>query len=303
MIRLRSFFLGLALLGASFGPAAHAAAKKATLGVFLPTTLADGQERFQYAEALAAKLSSATGRPTAAKSFARYEDFTRAISEGIVDFAVVDAWAAVQLGAKATPVALAPLQGETAQRWAIVSNAKGSVKDLAGKRLALVKGAGAADPRFVTNVVFAGDLDAKKHFKLTPVPNVESALKMLEAKGAEAALVPLAHVPAGVRVLFKSGKVPGAVLMGMRGEADELTESLQKLEPVAPFGAFVAPQGREVDDLRKLLAAGPPRRQPVFADAPALRVEARALLEPAVLQPVLPSFADALDVTTEQPDD
>ncbi|ATB34454.1 PhnD/SsuA/transferrin family substrate-binding protein [Melittangium boletus] len=303
MIRLRSFFLGLALLGASWGPVAHAAAKKATLGVFLPTTLTDGQERFQYAEALAAKLSTATGRPTAAKSFARYEDFTRAISEGIVDFAVVDAWAAVQLGAKATPVALAPLAGETSQRWAIVSNAKGSVKDLAGKRLALVKGAGAADPRFVTNVVFAGDLDAKKHFKLTPVPNVESALKMLEAKGAEAALVPLAHVPDGMRVLFKSGKVPGAVLMGMRGDADELTENLRKLEPVAPFGAFVAPQGHEVDDLRKLLASGPPRRQPVFADSPALRVETRALLEPSVLQPVLPSFADALDVAAEQPDD
>ena len=45
------------------------------------------------------------------------------------------------------------------------------------------QGAGAADPKFVTNVVFAGDLDARKHFKLTPVPNVESALKMLEAKG------------------------------------------------------------------------------------------------------------------------
>jgi ABC-type amino acid transport substrate-binding protein len=303
MNRLRSLFLGLALLGAGQVTPVQASAKKATLGVFLPTTLTDGQERFQYAESLAGRLSKATGRPTSAKSFARYEDFTRAISEGLIDFAVVDAWAAVQLGAKATPVALAPLAGETSQRWAIVSNAKGSVKDLAGKRLAIVKGAGAVDPRFVTNVVFAGDLDAKKHFKLTPVPNVESALKMLEAKGAEAALVPLAHVPAGMRVLFRSAKVPGALLMGMRGEADELTESLQKLEPVAPFGAFVAPQGREVEELRKQLASGPSRRQPVLADAPALRVETRALLEPGVLQPVLPSFADALDVTAEQPDD
>ena len=298
----RSLLLGLALLLA-WAPAAGAAPKKATLGVFLPTTLTEGQQRFQYAEALAARLSTATGRPTAAKSFARYEDFSKAIADGIVDFAVVDAWAAVQLGARATPVALAPLSGETSQRWAIVSNARGSVKDLAGKRLAIVKGAGAADPKFVTNVVLAGDLDAKKHFKLTPVPNVESALKMLEAKGAEAALVPLTHVPEGVRVLFRSAKVPGAVLVGVRDDADVLTDNLQKLEPVAPFGAFVALQGRELEDFRKLLQTGPARRQPVLVDAAPLRVETRALMDPAALQPVLPSFADALDVSAEQPDD
>ncbi len=298
---LRSLILGLALVCA-WVPAAGAAAKKATLGVFLPTTLSDGQQRFQYAEALAEKLSTATGRPTAAKSFARYEDFSKAVSEGLIDFAVVDSWAAVQL-ARATPVALAPLSGETSQRWAIVSLSKGSVKELAGARLAIVKGAGATDPKFVTNVVLAGDLDARKHFKLTPVPNVESALKMLEAKGAEAALVPLAHVPQGVKVLFRSTKVPGAVLVGMKGDADDLKDNLQKLEGVAPFGAFVAVQGKELEDFRKLLQSGPPRRQPVLVEVPALRVDTRAFLEPAVLQPVLPSFADALDVSTEQPDD
>ncbi|HZI11261.1 MAG TPA: PhnD/SsuA/transferrin family substrate-binding protein [Myxococcus sp.] len=302
MTSLRSLFLGLALVCAG-APAADAAAKKATLGVFLPTTLTDGQQRFQYAESLAARLTEATGRPTAPKSFARYEDFSKAVSDGTIDFAVVDSWAAVQLGNKAAPVALAPLSGETTQRWAIVSTSKSSVKDLAGTRLAIVKGAGSADPKFVTNVVLAGDLDAKKHFKLTPVPNVESALKMLEAKGAEAALVPLAHVPQGVKVLFRSSKVPGAVLVGMRGDADDLKESLQKLAAVAPFGAFVAVQGKELDDFGKLLQRGPPRRQPVLVDAPALRVDTRSLMEPSALQPVLPSFADALDVSAEQPDD
>lgn len=302
MNSLRSLLLGLALLCA-WAPAAGAAPKKATLGVFLPSTLSDGQQRFQYAESLAARLTAATGRPTGAKSFARYEDFSKAVSEGIVDFAVVDSWAAVQLGAKATPVALAPLSGDTSQRWAIISNARGSVKDLAGKRLAIVKGAGAADPKFVTNVVLAGDLDARKHFKLTPVPNVESALKMLEAKGAEAALVPVSHVPQGVRVLFRSSKVPGAVLVGMRGDVDDLTKNLAKLEPVAPFGAFVAVQGKELEDFKKQLQRGPARRLPVLVDAPALRVETKALMDPSALQPVLPSFADALDVSAEQPDD
>jgi hypothetical protein len=135
------------------------------------------------------------------------------------------------------------------------------------------------------------------------VPNVESALKMLEAKGAEAALVPLSLVPEGFKVLYRSTKVPGAVLVGMRGEAEELTDSLKKLDAVAPFGSFVAVQGKELEDFRKTLQSGPARRQPVLVEAPALRVETRAFMDPSALQLVLPSFADALEVSAEQPDD
>ena len=173
--------------------------KKATLGVFLPTTLEDGQERFEFAEALAAKLSTSLGRARRGEELRPLRGLLQGLSDGSLDFAVVDGWAAVQLGPKATPVAFAALSGDTAQRWAVVSNGKGAVKDLAGKRLALAEGAGPSDPKFVSNVIFGGDLDAQKHFKLVSVPNVESALKMLEAKGAEAALVPLAHAPKDAR--------------------------------------------------------------------------------------------------------
>ena len=302
MMTLRTLLLGLALLCA-WAPVASAASKKAVLGVFLPTTLTDGQQRFQYAEKLAAELSSATGQPTAAKNFGRYEDFSKALSDGQVDFAVVDAWVAVQMGSKVTPVAFAPLSGETGQRWGIISYTRGSVPELAGTRLALTKGAGATDPKFITHVVLGGDLDAKKHFKLLPVPNVESALKMLEAKGAESALVPLSHVPSGAKVLFRSARVPGAVLVGVRSSAETLEEKLKELPKVAPFDAFVPVQGKELEDFRRLLQSGPPRRQPILAEAPRLQVDAEALIRPEVLQPVLPSFLDALEVSSEQPDD
>ncbi|NBD09422.1 phosphate/phosphite/phosphonate ABC transporter substrate-binding protein [Corallococcus sp. Z5C101001] len=282
---------------------ASAAPKKATLGVFLATTLSDGQERFQYAEALAQKLEAALGRPVAARSFGRYEDFSKAVGEGQIDFAVVDAWAAVQLGAKADPVAYAPHAGETQQRWAIISTQKGTVKDLAGKRMALVKGAGPADPKFVSHVVLGGDLDAQRHFKLVPVPNVESAVKMLEAKGAEAALVPVAHVPKDQRVLFRSARVPSAVLVDLKGGGSALAQSLPEVGAVAPFDAFARIQGREFDDFRKLVTQGPPRRLPVFADAPDLRVETPALVQSDSLGPALPPFADDLAVSAEQPDD
>ncbi|WP_420715176.1 PhnD/SsuA/transferrin family substrate-binding protein [Corallococcus sp. BB11-1] len=282
---------------------ASAAPKKATLGVFLATTLSDGQERFQYAEALAQKLESGLGRPVAARSFGRYEDFSKAVGEGLIDFAVVDAWAAVQLGAKAQPVAYAPRAGETQQRWAIISTQKGSVKDLAGKRMALVKGAGPADPKFVSHVVLGGDLDAQKHFKLVPVPNVESAVKMLEARGAEAALVPVTHAPKDLRVLFRSGRVPGAVLVELKGAGDTLSQSLSAVGAVAPFDAFTAIPGREFEDFRRLVTQGPPRRQPVFADAPELRVETPVLVQSESLGPALPPFTEDLAVSSEQPDD
>lgn len=282
---------------------ASAAPKKATLGVFLATSLSDGQERFQYAEALAQKMEASLGRPVAARSFGRYEDFAKAVGEGLIDFAVVDAWAAVQLGAKAQPVAYAPRAGETQQRWAIISTQKGSVKDLAGKRMALVKGAGPADPKFVSHVVLGGDLDAQRHFKLVPVPNVESAVKMLEAKGAEAALVPVAHVPREVRVLFRSGKVPGAVLVDLKGGADALSQSLSTVGAVAPFDGFTAIPGREFEDFRRLVTQGPPKRQPVFADAPELRVEPPVLVRSELLGPALPPFAEDLALSSEQPDD
>jgi ABC-type amino acid transport substrate-binding protein len=291
--------IGLALVCA-WAPAAWAQ-KKTTLGVFLPTTLADGQERFDFAEKLAAQLGGSLGQPVAAKSFGRYEDFSKAINDGTLDFAVVDSWAAVQLGSKATPVAFAALSGDTSQRWAVISYGKGAVKDLAGKRLALTKGAGPSDPKFVSNVVFAGDLDAQKHFKLVSVPNVESALKMLEAKGAEAALVPLAHVPKEARVLFRSTKVPGALLITLRGS--DLEESLPRLGAVQPFSAFVRVQGRDFEDLRKLVQQGPPRRQPVIVESPVLRVDTDALVNSSELNPVLPGFTAAMDINDEQPDD
>jgi ABC transporter, phosphonate, periplasmic substrate-binding protein len=296
----RLTLIGLALVCA-WAPAAWAE-RKTTLGIFLPTTLTDGQERFDFAEKLAGQLGTALGQPVAAKSFGRYEDFSKAINDGTLDFAVVDGWAAVQLGAKANPVAFAAVSGDTSQRWAVVSYAKGAVKDLAGKKLAIAKGAGPSDPKFVSNVVFAGDLDAQKHFKMVSVPNVESALKMLEAKGAEAALVPLAHAPKDARVLYRSSKVPGALLVTFRGA--NLDEALSQVGAVAPFSAFVKVQGRDFEDFRKLVQQGPPRRQPVIVESPVLRVDTDALVTSGELNPVLPNFtATAMDVSDEQPDD
>jgi hypothetical protein len=132
---------------------------------------------------------------------------------------------------------------------------------------------------------------------------VESALKMLEAKGAEAALVPTAHAPKDMRVLFRSNKVPGALLVNLKGSATALEEGLSRIEPVAPFSAFVKVQGKEFEEFRKLVQQGPPRRQPIIVDSPTLRVDTDALVKSDQLTPVLPSFTSAMEVSGEQPDD
>jgi len=99
-IAARLSLLALALVCA-WAPAAHAE-KKTTLGVFLPTTLTDGQQRFEFAEKLAAQLGTSLNQAVAAKSFGRYEDFAKAISDGTLDFASPAVQADIDLLRQAT---------------------------------------------------------------------------------------------------------------------------------------------------------------------------------------------------------
>lgn len=297
-MNLRSAALLLtALLAASPG----LAASKSTLGVFLPTTLTDGQQRFTFAEGFATELSAALGHPVTARSFARYEDFTKAINSGLIDFAVVDAWAAVSMPPRASAVALAALEGETSERWAVAAPGRGTVKDLAGKRLAITRGTAELHARFASHAVFGGDLDVQKHFKLVTVPNVESALTMVSAKGAEAALVPLAHVPKDFRVLYRSSRLPGAVLLALKHEA-ALGGAVAKLRATPPFSAFVPLSERKLTDFNRLVSKGPAPRQPFVVDSPQLYLQTTALIKLGEVGLVLPSFVDAMDVPAEQPD-
>lgn len=283
------------------GTGAEAAGKGATLAVFLPTALDDGQARFEFGETLAKELSKSLGHPVVARNFARYEDFSKALKTGKADYAVVDAFSATALSGE--PVALAGRAGGATERWVIISAGRGSVKDLKGKRLAVARGSGAADLRFVDNVVFGGDLEAKKHFQLVQVPNVESALKALEAKSAEAALVPASLAPASSRVIYRSAPEPAVVVLQMKGDGAKLLAALREVGAVAPFQKFVpAPKGT-LADFNRRVTRGIPARQPVLAESPTHRAETGAFLELGEVGLVLPSFAEDLEVEQVLPDD
>lgn len=297
MIRALGVFALLCSLSAA------AAEKKLTLGTFLPTSMVDGQERFKFAEALAGQLSNALGQPVSARNFGRYEDFAKAAREGSLDLAVIDAWAAAEASTPVTLIALGSMGGQTEQRWGVVSRARSNLKDLGGKRLALTKGVPALDQRFVSNVVFGGDLNAQKHFKLVAVPSVESALKAVEVKGAEAALVPLQHVPKSSVLLYRSGRMPGVVVVSYRGDAAAQQAALIGLTAVRPFDKFVAAKSTELKEIEALIRKGPPKRVPVVAESPLFRLDTAALINLQQVGLVLPSFLDSMEIPNEHPDD
>jgi hypothetical protein len=110
------------IFSALFGGAALAAPSGSlTVGVFLPTTLNDGQQRFDFGERLAAALSTATSLKATASNYAKHSDFVSALKAGKIDVAVVDAWIAAQTPEAMVPVALASMSGNTRRRWAIIA--------------------------------------------------------------------------------------------------------------------------------------------------------------------------------------
>lgn len=284
-------------------PAGAEKAHKYTVGVFLPTTMTDGQLRFEFAEKLAADLSQGLGQPVIGRSFGRYEDFAKAAADGTLDLAVVDAWAAAESAGKYEPVALGSINGEPYLRWALIGRSRAPVKDFRGKKLAITRGVGSMDAKFVTNVIFGGDLDAQHHFKIVAVPSVESALKMVEVKSADAALVPAINAPRDAPVLFRSNKVPAVAVLAIRAKPAELPAALKALKSEGPFDRFVEASPDDVSSLHKLIASGPPKRQPMLADSPTTRLDPAAVVNVHDVGMTYPSFIESMTVANETPDD
>lgn len=294
--------LFVALCAVLFAAPVLAQKDRVTLGVFLPTTMADGQKRFEVSEQIGAALEKRLGKPVVVKNFGRYEDFAQAAKSGL-DVVVVDAWAAAHLGPKDEPVAMGVVGNDTHQRWAVVTAQKGAVKDLGGKRLAVPRGVRSLDAKFVSNVIFVGDLEAQRHFKLESVPNAESALKMLESKAADAALVPLTHVPDGTRTIYRSARLPGVVVLALKADPAEVRAAFEAMGAVGPFSRFTAPKEKDMRELRALLTRGVPRRQIAVAESPVVRPVPEAMVDVGEVGLVLPAFLDLMDNPKETPND
>lgn len=291
------------VLGVALGSATWAGAeeKRLGLGVYLPATIDSRDKQAEFAQALAAQLTTQLGHPVVAYPFARYEDFAKAAADGTLDFAVCEAVVLAQARGDFAAIATLQLEGDPGSRWAIVAEQSSTIWKLAGKHLALVKGPGNTDAEFVSNVVFGGDLP-RSHFQLVFVPSADSARGAIEAKKADAALVLAVHAPPGLKVLYRSGPVAGALLVNLRGNAD-LKGAIEKLSPIAPFSRFSLTNADDVSQLRRRIARPPSVRTPLVAQSPTYRPD------PGLLQPFkaatakFPTFVEFVEVSKEQPDD
>lgn len=277
--------------------ASASAAESLRIGVYLPASIADADERFQFAEALAASLSGPLG-PTSARSFARYEDFAKAAESGELDLGVVDGFIAAQVRLDGEPLVLAARGDDPSSEWVIVSRKASPVVQQAGAQLAMVKGPGGSTS-FLQQAVLGGELGAN-HFKVVPVPAVESALKMLSSKSVDAALVPEAVAPKDGFVVFRSRKVPGPIVISFKGNADAQRKALLALR-VEPFTRFVPARGGEIRELRSMLRASV-RNVPFIIEAPAYRLQPSSL-GGAGAEPALPEFKEHIAPVPNRPDD
>jgi ABC-type amino acid transport substrate-binding protein len=285
------------LLIALMAHGAAAAEGTLTVGVLLPTTIqGGGSARFAFGESLAAALAKETGRKPQALNYARIADFRAAAQMGKLDVAVVDAWIAAESLEKYTPIAQATMAGESKQRWALVGSTGRSVADLAGKRVVVLTG-----DAFLTNAIFEGDLPAAKHFKLQTAPDVDSALRLLDAGSADAALIPAAHVPPGKRVIYRSAPIAIAVVLAMKSGPD-LGPALARIK-LAPFDGFQPASPDSLAALRRLIQKGPPPRVPILSESLPLHFDGRSLVTFRGAKMSYPAFVDLMGVPEEQPED
>jgi hypothetical protein len=311
----RSILVGVAALGfvlssASTVRAENQAEQTINVGVFMPVTILDGQQRYAFAERVATALMQRSKVKAVARNFARFADFAAALRDpgpNGLDIAIVDGWVVGSAAELPTPIALGVLNGESRSRWALVSSKPvAQVTELKDKTVAVTRVNGTSEAKFLRNVIFDGQFDADKELKVTLVPGIDSALKAVEVGTAQAALLPAEHVPKSLKVVFQSSPIPiAAVLLSPKAAKDpksSLREAILALQ-VAPFDKFVTTDGGEFGTMRQIVTKGPPPRRPVLADAPPVPFEPKGLVTLQGLDPTLPFFPDLVPIPTETPDD
>lgn len=303
----RALVVGAVLLALS---GAARAEQTLTVGVFMPVTFLDGQQRFAFAERFAAAVGEKLKVKAVARNFARFADFAAALKDtgpNGLDIAVVDGWVVGSAPELPLPVALGVMNGESRVRWTLVSSKPVSqVTELHDKTVAVTRMNGTSEAKFLRNVFFDGQFDVDKELKVTLVPGIDSALRMVEVGTAQAAILPAELAPKSMKVAFQSSPIPVAgILLSARATKDpklSLREAITALQ-VAPFDKFTATDGGELSTMRQIVAKGPTPRRPILAEPPALGFDAKGLVTLQGLEPTLPFFPDLVTISNETPDD
>lgn len=211
---MRHAIAAMVVLAASL---AHAA--PITIGVFAPSApFPSTAARVELANQLGGALGRALGRPPSSRVYARAADFAAAVKRGELAAALVDPAYLALAPAGATVVAVAHHGGEAERGWQLVARAGTRLADLRGKRV-LVPGLGGREADFVASALFAGELP-RGALALAAAPDTAAALATLALGKADAAVVPITELPAGLAAVITLPAIPDPVLVVYAAPAD-----------------------------------------------------------------------------------
>jgi hypothetical protein len=278
---VRAIVVALVVAALAGAGRAEAQERELTIGLYAPSAPFSGPaQRLEFVRGLAEHVGAQTGRRVIGRVFANGSALASAMKTGEVQFAVLDAVYAAQVGMPYEPLAAAVRGDSALAAWQLVG-APGvrSLADLRGKTIA-VPGIGPRDAQFVTNALLDGEVDAGYFAKIATAPDSSSAVTLVGVGRAQGALVPSStELPSGVRPIVGVGSIGLPMFVAApgvdRATADRIARAVRTFQSSGPFNRFTtADAGR----YRSIVLSRPSRKGPMAVPPPA-RLNVRDILE------------------------
>jgi hypothetical protein len=271
--------LGLVSFGA--GAAQAQSERELVIGLYAPSAPFSGTaQRLEFVRNLAEHVSQQINRPVTGRVFANGGALAAAIKGGDIQFAVIDAPYAAEVGMPYDVLAAA-VRGDSAMTpWRLVAGpGVRSLGDLRGKTIAM-PGIGPRDAQFVANALLDGEVEPSFFGKIATAPDASSAVTMVSVGRAQAAVVPSAiELPSGVRPLVTLTSIGWPMFVAApsvdRGTSDRVGRAVRSFQTSGPFTRFTtADAGRY-----RSIDLGKPNRKGPMAVPPPARLNVRDILE------------------------
>jgi hypothetical protein len=279
---VKAIVVAALLIGiAAIAPRAEAQERELTIGLFAPSAPFSGPaQRLEFVRGLADHVAAQTGRRVLGRVFANGSALAGAMKSGEVQFAVLDAVYAAQVGMPYEPLAAAVRGDSALGAWHLVGGpGVRSLADLRGKIIA-VPGIGPRDSQFVTNALLDGEVDAGYFAKIATAPDASSAVTMIGVGRAQGGLVPASiELPGGVRPIVGVGSIGLPMFVAApgvdRATTDRVSRAVRTFQSAGPFTRFTSP---DAGRYRSIVLSRPSRKGPMAVPPPA-RLNVREILE------------------------
>jgi len=299
---MRSALIAIAVV-ITLGRATSAEAQRAAelvIGLYAPSAPFSGPaQRLEFVRALADHVSAQIGRPVIGRVFAASAALASAIRAGDVQFAVIDAPYAAAAGMPYDVLASAVRGGSAVASWQlVVSPGVRSLADLRGKTIAIPI-VGTRAGLFVANSLLGGEVEPTYFAKIAEAPDALSAVTMVGAGRAQAALVPSGiELPGGTRPAVTVATIGWPMFVAGpnidRNTSTQVATAVRSFSSRGPFTGFLGP---EAGRYRAIDLGKPNRKGPMAVPAQA-RLDVRGLLEGRSYTPVL---TDVLKQASAEP--